>query len=191
MFITAAIACQPQEPALGTPPDPSAARATLPQLFAFAPKKQLNQLTATCNSISKASSCTKLLIPESTSSELLICSCSGNDNFALRAAALEFSRRFSLQQATVTRLSTGWIVATRDVKLLSTTAEQRNLILAKLQQTRFALSPEDRGSPYRIFVRRRDGNLPSQSDLVDLKALGVDAEIETINIFQRNTEIKP
>lgn len=190
-MIIAAFPCQPQEPAKEATRGPGADSSTLPQLFAFFPKKPLDQIIATCHSISTASSCTKLEIPESTSSGLLICSCTGKDESALQAEALNFSKHFSLQPANVTRLSNGWVIATRDVKLLCSSAEQRTEALAKLQKTRFALSPEDRKSPFRILVRRRDGVLPSQGDLADLKAMGVDVEIETINIFQGETGIKP
>jgi hypothetical protein len=101
----------------------------------------------------------------------------------LRADVTRFAKDFSLHRIEVVRSSAGWTIKTGDVKLLPTKPDRREELVTKLSKTPFGLSAADQGSPYRIFIRRKDGNAPTGKDLISLKRLlGIQVEIETIHV---------
>ena len=162
------------------------------ELFAFLLPPTLSANAATCRTLSPKATCSSLQSPEFEIFRLLICSCSDGNAAQLTADVARFSKRFLLHRIEIVQSNGGWIIPTGDVKLLPTESDQRPEIINKLSKTPFILSPADRGSPYRIFVRRRDGKAPSVSDLAALKdLLRVDAEIERINVMPKRVDTSP
>ena len=169
------------------PPTPDGSGASV--LMAFASRRVDGVLTASCRELSGRAVCSSLGIPQAKAAGLLICSCTGDTRAHVRSDGVLFSRRLGLNPLTIVRSETSWTVVTPDVKLLPKTSDQRGLLLGKLSKTQFALSPADTGSPFRIFVRRRDGKTASIADTASLKAaLGVETEVETISIVNRGRE---
>jgi hypothetical protein len=190
LFVSACVACDARAQSFQANDNDTAAKVSPSELVAFTPSGNQNVVRAQCTDIPPRWACSQFKLPESMSFGVLICSCSGKDLPALKAATIDFSARFSLLVSQVRRVSTGWIVNTRDVKVLCDGSDGRNNIIATLKSTNFALSPEDRGSPYRVYVRRRDGKSPTPYDLEKFQSRGMKAEIETINVFHQEQELK-
>jgi hypothetical protein len=163
---------------------------TLSELYAFAARDVAGKPEVACPAIASQATCSSLAMPQVQTYGLLVCSCASRNPARFEREVARFARRFSLLQIAVREIPNGWVIATRDVKLLPAAGGSREPVLAKLRSTAFVLSAADRGSPYRIFVRRRDGKAPSTADVDNLKTtLGVDAEVETIVITTKGKEL--
>jgi hypothetical protein len=153
------------------------------KLFAFLQGPKTSELALGCHVSSSKAQCAPLKAPEFETFGLLVCSCSDSNSARLRADVTRFAKDFSLHGIEVIRSSAGWTIKTGDVKLLPNKPDRRDELVAKLNKTPFVLSAADQESPYRIFIRRKDGNPASAKDLVFLKSLlGIQVEIETIHV---------
>lgn len=153
------------------------------KLFAFLQSEKPSEQAGGCHISSSRALCAPLKAPEFETFRLLVCSCRDGNSARLRAEVTRFAKDFSLHPIEVVRSSAGWTIKTGDVKLLPTKPERREELVTKLSKTPFGISTADQGSPYRIFIRRKDGNAPSGKDLVSLEhLLGIQVEIETIHV---------
>ena len=161
------------------------------ELLAFVSQRAQDSPKASCRELSDRATCSDVEEPQAKALGVLICSCSGDSKADRVSAADEFSRKNLLYRLTVQSSTNAWTIFTREVKLLPVLEHARESILKRLPRTRFVLSSADRGSPNRILVRRRDGKIPSATDVAKLKAeFGVAVEVEAISLIQKGKGIQ-
>ncbi len=161
------------------------------ELLAFVSRSAQDSAKASCRELSVRATCSDVEDPQAKALGVLICSCSGYSKAGRVSAAEEFSRKNLLYRLPAQTSPNAWTIFTRDVKLLPIREDARESILKRLPRMSFVLSSADRGSPYRILVRRRDGKIPSEADVAKLKAeFGVAVEVETITFIQKGKDIQ-
>lgn len=103
----------------------------------------------------------------------------------LRSSITAISESCSYSPLEVTVDGSKWAIATNTLKFLTYNGEHKTFTIERLKNTDYEVGLES-GSDFRTFIKRKDGQLPNQSDLYHLsETLWTEVVREVISIGRR------